>query len=135
MLEKVHHVAYIVGDMDRAVKLFGQIFGLPLRRRFQAGAGGNEFAFFELGDSGTTFELIVPGPTSTHPPVGLEVVELDHVAYAVHCMDEVLAQLRRNGIRFETAEPRIAPTGWRVIRTDGTSTMGRKIQLVDADYK
>jgi catechol 2,3-dioxygenase-like lactoylglutathione lyase family enzyme len=134
MFDKVHHVAYLVGDMDRAAKLITETFGMTMRRRFIS-PNGTEFAFFNLGDSGTTFELIVPGPTSTHDPVGPEVLELDHVAYAVHNLDDVIAQLRRSGVQFETPEPYIAQTSWRVIRTDGTSTMGRKIQLVDADHK
>jgi len=134
MFDKVHHVAYLVGDMDRAAKLISQTLGMSMRRRFVS-PNGTEFAFFDLGESGTTFELIVPGPTSTHAPVGSDVLELDHVAYAVHNLDDVVAQLRRNGVQFETPEPYIAQTSWRVIRTDGTSTMGRNIQLVDADHK
>ena len=87
MLTGLHHVGYVVPDLDAAIAFYRDVLGMHLQRRGDAGPGFNfEVAVFRLGDGSTGIELMRP-TTGTGPfadflranPKGA----LYHVAYAV----------------------------------------------------
>ncbi len=136
MFEKVHHVAYVVANTDEAIAFFSQTFDLTLARRWVDQAGGTEFTTFKVNDF--IFEFLAPSsPDSRHHQTLRERGgnSLDHVAYGVHKLDEAVKVLQAKGIAFlPDANPRVAPTGWRVVNIDPKTTMGIRVQLVDLDY-
>ncbi|MCL4371226.1 MAG: VOC family protein [Chloroflexi bacterium] len=136
MFDQVHHVAYVVDDMDKAIDFFSKKFDLELERRWVTESAGTEFATFLVGDF--VFEFLSPAsPTSRHHQTLKDRggPSLDHVAYGVHDLDGVVKTLEDRGINLLTDGPQIAPTGWRVANIDPKSTMGIRVQLVDLDHK
>ena len=85
MLTGLHHVGYVVPDLDTAIAFYTDTLGLRLDRRGDAGPGmGFEVAVFRLGDGTTGIELIRPttevGPFAEFlraNPAGA----LHHIAY------------------------------------------------------
>jgi catechol 2,3-dioxygenase-like lactoylglutathione lyase family enzyme len=136
MLEMVHHVAYVVDDMDKAIAFFSQKFDVVVERRWVSPEAGTEFCTCIINDF--VFEFLAPaGPDSRHHKTlaARGGPCLDHVAYGVHKIDEVLVTLKGRGVLPLGEAPRIAPTGWRVANMDPATTMGIPMQLVDIDYK
>ncbi len=137
MLTGLHHVGYVVPDLDTAIAFYRDVLKMTLERRGDAGPGFNfEVAVFRLGDGSTGIELMRP-TTDTGPfadflranPTGA----LHHVAYATstHLTDAVgpaqacgltLARSTANG-PIDTA------AGWRILNIDPANTHGLLTQF------
>ncbi len=136
MLTGVHHVAYVVRDMDEAVAFWEKAFGLKLVRREKLEAGGFEIAIFRAGE--VNIELMRPFQEGTDLARFLEETGggLHHVAWAVKELDQEKADaLRAKGIELVQSGPRIAPTGWKVLNLAPESVFGWRVQLADADIQ
>jgi methylmalonyl-CoA/ethylmalonyl-CoA epimerase len=116
MFEYIHHVAYVVGDMDDAVRIFRDTFELELTDRcLIRGEHSVEMAAFRCGP--TLIELLRPinhpvlaGFLEDHGP------RLHHVAFAMKDLPERMEELRDKGV-FLT-EPFVVAQGWRIAYFD-----------------
>ena len=137
MLTGLHHVGYVVPDLDRAIAFFQDVLGLKLDRRADAGPGmGFEVAVFRLGDGSTGLELIKP-TTASGPfaeflranPQGA----LHHVAYATPTpLAEAATHARQCGLRLGPLTPDgpiDTAAGWRIVNIDPATTQGLLTQL------
>jgi len=116
MIEYVHHIAYVVGDMDDAICTFGQKLNLELTdRRVVEGDRSVEITTFRCGP--TLIELIRP---IDHPPLATFLEEhgpgLHHVAFAMSELSKGIENLKAKGVF--TRDPFVAPTGWKVAYFD-----------------
>ena len=135
MFVGVHHVAYAVKDMDKAVEFFKGTFGLELQRRERLEDGGFEMAVFKAGD--VNLELMCPFVEGSALMRWVEETGggLNHVAFAVEGLDEGVAkQLQELGFQTRTPAPVVAPTGWIVLNLEDVGLPGKvmHIQLADA---
>jgi methylmalonyl-CoA/ethylmalonyl-CoA epimerase len=116
MFEYIHHIAYVVSDMDDAVRVFRDTFELELSdRRVIEGENSVEMAAFRCGP--TLIEVLRP---INHPALAQSLEErgpgLHHVAFALKDLSKRVEQLREKGVF--TSEPFVAGTGWRVAYFD-----------------
>ena len=116
MLEYVHHVAYVVNDMDDAVRIFRDTFELELsERRMMEGERSVEMAAFRCGP--TLIELLRP---IDHPALEQFLEDhgpgLHHVAFAINDLPARIEELREKGVF--AGEPFEAPTGWKIAYFD-----------------
>ena len=137
MLTGLHHVGYVVPDLDAAIAFYRDTLGLVLDRRGDAGPGFNfEVAVFRLGDGSNGIELIKP-ITETGPfadflranPTGA----LHHIAYttAGH-LTEAVAPALACGLQLGAATangPIDTAAGWRILNIDPSNTYGLLTQL------
>lgn len=116
MLEYVHHVAYVVNDMDDAVQVLGELFELQMcERHVIGGPRPVEMASFRCGPS--LIEVLRP---VNHPELEQFLREhgpgLHHVAFAVKDLPTTIERLREKGCYV--GEPFVAGTGWRIAYFD-----------------
>lgn len=116
MLEFVHHIAYVVSDMDESVRTFSEILGLELvDRRVVEGERSVEIATFRCGS--TMIELMRP---INHTQLAEFLKErgpgLHHVAFAVRDLSRGIQELKDKGI--SASQPFVAPTGWKIAYFD-----------------
>jgi methylmalonyl-CoA/ethylmalonyl-CoA epimerase len=116
MFDYIHHVAYVVADMDQAIRLFGETFELELTdRRVVEGDRAVEIASFRCGP--TLIELLRP---INHPALAQFLKNhgpgLHHVAFAVKDLPGRIEQLRQKGVVANA--PFVAPTGWKIAYFD-----------------
>ena len=116
MFEYIHHIAYVVSDMDDAVHLFRDTFELELSdRRVIEGETSVEMAAFRCGP--TFIEVLCP---INHPALAQFLEEhgpgLHHVAFAMRDLPKRIEELREKGIVVH--EPFVAGTGWRIAYFD-----------------
>lgn len=134
MLVGVHHVAYVVGDMDEAIAFFQRAFGLELERREMLEESGFEMAVFKAGK--VNLELMRPFVEGSDLMRFLEETGggLHHVAFAVEGLDQSVADgLKALGLKTRTLAPIVAATGWVVLNLEDVGTPGKamRIQLAD----
>jgi methylmalonyl-CoA/ethylmalonyl-CoA epimerase len=116
MFEYIHHVAYVVSDMDDAMRVFRDTFELELSdRRVIEGENSVEMAAFRCGL--TFVEVLRP---ISHPALAQFLEEhgpgLHHVAFAMKDLPKRVGELREKGIF--ASEPFVAGTGWRIAYFD-----------------
>ena len=116
MFEYIHHVAYVVSDMDDAVRVFGDTFELQLiDRRVMEWENSVEMAAFRCGPS--LIEVLRP---IRHPALEQFLKEhgpgLHHVAFAMNDLPRRIEELREKGVF--ASQPFVAGTGWRIAYFD-----------------
>jgi methylmalonyl-CoA epimerase len=131
MFDQLDHVAVAVSDLEGALALFRDTFGMPLVHREVVEDQGVEAALLDIGDS--HIELLLPLGDDT--PVGRFVakrgVGLHHVAYRVANVDATLEQLREAGVPLIDEQPRIGIRKSRVAFLHPAGTMSVLTELVE----
>ena len=136
MFDAIHHVAYVVPDLDRALKLFHETLGMKPEQIWASEEEGNRYAALRVGDSGAFLELICP----TDPSRSKFAAHLDehgasvhHVAFRDDAMDATLATLEGDHGICGTA-PIVSSSGWRISFLDTQATQDMGLQLVDGRH-
>ena len=130
MFGRIDHVGVAVEDLDGAIALYEQTFGMPLVHRETVTDQGVEAVLLDVGDGHV--ELLRPlGPeTAVGKFVGKRGPGLHHVAYAVDDIEATLAALAGSGIDLIDAEPRTGIRGSQVAFLHPRSTGGVLTELV-----
>lgn len=116
MFEYIHHVAYVVSDIDAAIRMFRDTFGMELsERRMMEGDRSVEMATFRCGPS--LIEVLRP---VNHPELERFLHDhgpgLHHVAFAVKDLSKRIEELGEKGVAVSAAF--VAPTGWNIAYFD-----------------
>jgi methylmalonyl-CoA/ethylmalonyl-CoA epimerase len=136
MLTGLHHVGYVVPDLDRAAAFFTDTLGMAITKRVAAPHMGLDIAVLRLGDGSSGIELMKP-TTDSGPfaeflranPNGA----LHHVAYkTAGPLTAAAAQVKACGLQLAASTPDgpiDAPPGWRIVNVDPGGTQGLLTQL------
>jgi methylmalonyl-CoA/ethylmalonyl-CoA epimerase len=131
MFGALDHVGVAVSDLEAAISLYQDSFGMELSHRETVEEQGVEAVLLDVGDSHV--ELLAP--TGPDTPVGRFMESrgegLHHVAYRVSDIDATLAQLRERGVRLIDAEPRAGIRSSRVAFLHPRSTGGVLTEIVE----
>jgi catechol 2,3-dioxygenase-like lactoylglutathione lyase family enzyme len=116
MFEYIHHIAYVVKDMDNAIHVFRDIFELELDdHRAIEGETTVEIATFRCGP--TFIEILRP---INHPLLAQFLEEhgpgLPHVGFALRNLPKRIEELKGKGIAMNG--PFVAGTGWKIAYFD-----------------
>ena len=129
MFSDIHHVSYLVPDLDAAIASYADTLGAVVTGRGPVPNLG-EVAFLQVGD--VEVEFIQPeDPSAFEGNVGAWAV-VHHTAYAVNDLDRVVAEHKARGYRFLTDEPFTNFMGYRLIYFDPADTGGCRVHLTDA---
>jgi methylmalonyl-CoA/ethylmalonyl-CoA epimerase len=111
---RIDHIGVAVADLDAAIALHEQTYGMPLAHRETMESQGVEAVLLDVGESHV--ELL--RPLSADTPVGRFLAGrgpgLHHVAFGVEDVEATLAQLRAKGVRLIDETPRTGIRGSRV---------------------
>jgi methylmalonyl-CoA epimerase len=111
---RIDHIGVAVADLEAAIALHEQTYGMPLVHRETVTEQGVEAVLLDVGDSHV--ELL--RPLSADTPVGKFLAKrgpgLHHVAYRVDDVEATLAELRARGVRLIDESPRTGIRGSRV---------------------
>ena len=128
---RIDHVGLAVSDLEEAIDLHVNVYGLALVHRETVAEQGVEAALLDVGDGHV--ELLRPlGPDT---PVGKYLAKkgpgLHHVAYAVGDIDDVLAKLKDAGVGLIDEEARVGIRNSRVAFLHPRSTGGVLTEIVE----
>ncbi|HSR26806.1 MAG TPA: methylmalonyl-CoA epimerase [Candidatus Eisenbacteria bacterium] len=106
MLRRVSHLGLAVTDLDAAIRLYEEVFGLKVAHRWIAETDRMEAATFEVG--GMEIELMQP--LDEESPVARFIARrgegVHHVAYKVDDVGDALHRAREAGVQTIDQEPR-----------------------------
>jgi len=136
MLKGIHHVAYVVADLDRTIEMFERVFAMKPDRREVHETWGQEVALYAL-ESGGTLEVITPLHENTPWAEFLRRHGdgIHHIGYAVDDVNATLEQLESKGVRLKDRRAQLSGVGWTVASIDPESTNGLWVQLVERDRR
>ena len=131
MFGRIDHIGVAVEDIDAAIELYRDSFGMELAHRETVESQGVEAVLLDVGDGHV--ELLAPlGPDT---PVGKYLAKngtgLHHVAYAVDDIDAALEKIAAAGIQLIDSEPRTGIRGSRVAFLHPRSTGGVLTEIVE----
>jgi methylmalonyl-CoA/ethylmalonyl-CoA epimerase len=130
MFEAVDHVGVAVEDLDAAIELYAEAFGMPLQHRETVEEQGVEAVLLGVGESHV--ELL--SPLGDETPVGRFIAKrgpgLHHTAYRCADVAVALDQCRARGLRLIDEQPRRGIRDSRVAFLHPASTGGVLTELV-----
>jgi methylmalonyl-CoA epimerase len=128
---RIDHIGVAVEDIDAALELYRDSFGMELAHRETVELQGVEAVLLDVGDGHV--ELLAPlGPDT---PVGKFMAKngagLHHVAYAVDDIDAALEKLSAAGLRLIDSKPRVGIRDSRVAFLHPKATGGVLTEIVE----
>ena len=111
---RMDHIGVAVEDLDEAVALYRDSFGMAVQHRETVEEQGVEAVLLEVGEGHV--ELLLPlGPdTAVGKFLERNGPGLHHVAYQTDDIDATLEKVRAAGLRLIDEQPRIGIRGSRV---------------------
>ncbi len=106
MIRNISHLGLAVKDLDAAIRLYQDVFGLELRHRWVAAEDRMEAASFQVGE----LEIELMQPLEPDSPVGKFIAKrgegVHHIAYRVDDVAGALRTARAGGLETIDQEPR-----------------------------
>jgi methylmalonyl-CoA/ethylmalonyl-CoA epimerase len=131
MIRRIHHINFLVRDLDAAVDAYERMLGKPVDARDRLDERGVETARFKVGE--TWLVLVMPfdadGVPGQHMQREGEGFHL--ISYEVDDVVEAAETLTRRGIRSLDDVPRAGLEGWRVVDLDPADTFDVVSQLTE----
>jgi len=130
MVKRIHHIDYVVRDLDQAAALYRTILGVDPGPRERLASRGIEAVRFRLGESFLILvQAVAPGPVEDF--FARHGEGFFHIAYEVDGIEEEAARLKAAGIRLRNERPRRGLEGWKLVDLDPAWTCGVECQLAE----
>jgi len=131
MLKRVHHINFLVADLEAAVERYKDLFGVEPAGIETLPERGVATARFDL--DGVWIVLVQPVDDQSEPAKRLR----EHgegaflVSFAVDDLEAAKDQLVSQGTISPSAKSRAGLQGWRVIDLEPDAVLGALIQLTE----
>ncbi|MFQ5524708.1 MAG: VOC family protein [Thermoanaerobaculia bacterium] len=132
MLRRVHHIDFVVRDLDAAAERYSRIFGIEPLGRERLDDRGVELVRFELDN----VWLVLVQPVGDGPVSSFLEEHGEGFFHAGFQVDDVTAEAERiegEGIRLVNRVPRRGVEGWLLVDLEMDETFGVYLQLVQDD--
>ena len=131
MFGRIDHIGVAVADLEAAIALHVDAYGMEVVHRETVSSQGVEAVLLDVGENHV--ELLSPLGDDT--PVGRFLAKrgpgLHHVAYQVHDIDAALLSLKDSGVRLIDEEPRTGIRSSRVAFLHPGASGGVLTELVE----
>ena len=111
MVKRISHLGLAVKDLDAAIQLYEQVFGLQIAHRWVAQVDRMEAATFQVGE----LEIELMQPLEEDSPIGRFIARrgegIHHIAYRVEDVAEALNRARDAGVATIDEAPRAGGDG------------------------
>jgi len=133
MLEKIDHIGIAVKDLEQAIRLYKEAFGIEPSLVYESEYTKAKIAFFPIGQ--TRIELIQPiNPESVMGKFLEKKGEgIHHISFNVKDVDKSLSELEMKGIQLIDRKARKVRENEKVAFLNPKSTNGVLIELIQED--
>jgi methylmalonyl-CoA/ethylmalonyl-CoA epimerase len=134
VFDRIDHIGVAVEDLDEAVELYNQRFGMSQQHREVVEGQGVEAVLLEIGEGHV--ELLRPlGPeTAVGKFLASRGPGLHHVAYQTSDIDAALERAKAAGLGLVDETPRIGIRGSRVAFVHPKAAGGVLTEIVEPKY-
>ena len=133
MIRSVHHIDFVVRDLERATERYRLILGCEPHQRESLPDRGVDLARFRVGD----LWVILVQPTREDSPVMAFLREhgegFFHIAYQVDDVERTSRSLASAGLGLVNETPRRGVEGWKLVDLEMADSCGVMTQLVEPD--
>jgi len=133
MIEKIDHIGIAVKSIKETSELLSNILGLKVASEEIVEEQKVKVAFLPLGDS----ELELLESTSSEGPIARFIEKkgegIQHIAFRVDNIEEVLEKLKKEGVRLIDEKPRYGAGGAKIAFLHPKSTNGILVELCERD--
>ncbi len=131
-LDRLHHISFVVADLDKAVARYEQLLGVPVAERGPVATRGAEVAIFRLAN--VNLEVVAPATedSSLHAYLAEHGEGFFHIAFGVEDVDNAYQQLKAAGVAMQS-EPYTAYKDWRISYMDETLPGDVRLHILPAD--
>ena len=130
MFAQIDHVGVAVDDLDAAIALHEETFGMALVHREVVEEQGVEAVLLDVGRSHVELLRPLQPDTAVGRFLASRGAGLHHVAYRVDDIEAALADLRDRGLRLIDETPRVGIRGSRVAFVHPQSAGGVLTEIV-----
>ncbi|MDP9384780.1 MAG: methylmalonyl-CoA epimerase [Actinomycetota bacterium] len=134
MFGRIDHVGVAVANLDEALDLYVNVYGLALAHRETVAEQGVDAALLDVGENHV--ELIAPLGDDT--PVGRFLAKrgpgLHHVAYQTADIESTLRMLKQSGLRMIDETPRTGIRRSRVAFLHPSASGGVLTEIVQPTH-
>jgi methylmalonyl-CoA/ethylmalonyl-CoA epimerase len=132
MIKQIHHINFIVRDLDAAIERYRALFGSPINAPETLPQRGVKLARFKL--SATWLVLVQPLDPSGEPAKYLEKHGEGFMLMSCQVDDvrKAAEKAAAHGIHVLDSEPRKGLDDWQVIDLDPDDFFGASLQLVES---
>ena len=131
MFGRIDHIGVAVDDLDGAVELYRERFGMREQHRETIAAFDVEAVLLEVGDRHVKLLKPLSGESGVGKFLERNGPGLHHVAYQTSDIDSALEQVKAAGLDLIDQEPRTGIRGSRVAFLHPKSTGGVLTELVE----
>ncbi len=131
MLKGVHHINFVVRDLDAAVSRYQALFGLDNCEYLDHPHRPVKTARFRIGESW----IVLLQPLDNDSPPAKHLLQHGEgfflISYEVDDIDAAMHRVKENGGSLEDEQARPGILNWQVADLDPDSTFGALIQLTE----
>ncbi len=133
MLEKLDHIGIAVKDLDQAIKLYKDVFGIEPSLVYESAYTKAKIAFISIGE--TRVELIQPSNPESVVGKFLEKKGegIHHISFKVKDVDQSLTEIESKGVQLIDKKSRQVRENERVAFLHPKSTNGVLFELIQED--
>ncbi len=132
MLEKIHHINFVVRNLDAAIRKYENVFQVCFTHRDSLPDRAVETARFRLGETW----IVLVQPTTPDSVVGRYLEERGEgfflISYQVNDIAKSVEQIKKNGAKPLHSIPRAGLEDWQVVDLDPLATCGVLTQIVES---
>ena len=130
MLEKLDHIGIAVKDLDQAIKLYKDVFGIEPSLVYESAYTKAKIAFIPIGE--TRIELIQPSNPESVVGKFLEKKGegIHHISFKVKDVDQSLMEIESKGVQLIDKKSRQVRENERVAFLHPKSTNGVLFELI-----
>lgn len=133
MVRRVHHIDFVVRDLDAAAARYTTILGIKPTARESLENRGIDLVRFEVG----SVWIILVQPVEPDSPVQDFLDQYGegffHIAYEVEDVTAEAERLSVAGVGLANQTPRLGVEGWKLIDIQMDDTYGVYTQLAEQD--
>ncbi len=131
MIERIHHIDFVVRDLELAIDRWTRLLDRSPRDREELPGRGVVLARFQVGE----IWIILVQPTRDDSPVQTYLNTFGegffHIAWAVEDLEVEAERLHETGLAGVSDQPRRGVEGWRLLDIDAGAMFGVMSQLVE----
>ena len=131
---RIDHIGVAVEDLDEAVELYSERFGMPVQHRETVEEQGVEAVLLGVGEGHVELLRPLGAETAVGRFLASSGPGLHHVAYGTEDIDAALEAVREAGLRLIDERPRTGIRNSRVAFVHPKATGGVLTELVEAAH-
>jgi methylmalonyl-CoA/ethylmalonyl-CoA epimerase len=128
---RIDHIGVAVEDLDEAVALYSERFGMPVQHRETVEEQGVEAVLLGVGESHVELLRPLDADTAVGRFLARNGPGLHHVAYSTDDIESALEEIRTAGLKLIDERPRTGIRATRVAFLHPKSTGGVLTELVE----